>query len=292
MKKTVIALFSSALLAGCGGSDSSGETVENPEVGSGGGGTPEEEYNYGGTPSNPQPISLSDKNFISTDSFDNHFSYELAENEKLYFHAIIPEGITSSQSRNCVSQSGSGSTGVTLDDDLVTCSYFFVSDNASAEVLHSKYEITNSGYFRADIVADNAREPLSSSGKGGTPRSPRFAEVGADNEISDKDFYNYYAIEGSAGDVIDIQLYPDESTSSSLTNNCRATAGTRASDEYINSGAWYGVSFNGEPYSCNLQTNYEMQSDGILFFHVKLVQNDNLKLPASGYFRISVTPAS
>ncbi|MBH0045233.1 hypothetical protein [Pseudoalteromonas sp. NZS11_1] len=279
--KNITASILLLALAGCGGSNeddsASSSVADNAGTVTGSG----NEFNPGGTPSNPGPVSFIKKNEINVDAFENYFTINLEKDSKLYISALLDLGMKTLDKTRCVSSTVEESGFITVDSIGVACDHRVVLDlKAGQHSIHFEYPNSNYGYFTVDTIENNQRTILNENGSGGLPSTPRKISFTENNEINKDLNNNYFVYEGKAGDKLFLNSYLQESIPALMLTRCRSGAGEDRSA--------IGFSINEGAYSCTENLEYELPEDGTYFFHVFYMAPSDVTYPVPGYFRADI----
>lgn len=281
--KNITASILLLALVGCGGS-SEGDSVSSPVADNSGTVTDSgNEFNPGGTPSNPGQVSFVKKNEINVDTFENYFTLNLEKDSKVYISALLDLGLEVLEQTRCESAGTTRTSFITADGVNVACDFRARFDLSAGEhEIHFNYPDENYGYFTIDTVANNEREILDENGSGGLPSAPRRMSLTQNNDINVDLNNNYYAFEGKAGDKLFINTYLEEFIPQIIFTRCQS--GGRAEKM---GRASIGISINDGPYSCTKDLEFELPEDGVYVLNLSYMSSD-IAFPVKGYFRADV----
>lgn len=279
--KNITASILLLALAGCGGS-SEGDSASSPVANNSGTVTDSgNEFNPGGTPSNPGQVSFVKKNEINVDAFENYFTLNLEKDSKVYISALLDLGLEVLKQTRCESSGTQSKSFITADGINVACDFRARFDLSAGEhEIHFNYPDENYGYFTIDTVENNEREILEENGFGGLPSEPRRISLTQNNDINVDLNKNYYAYEGKAGDKLFINTYLEEFIPQIIFTRCQSSTRLgRAST---------GISINDGPYSCTKDLEYELPEDGVYILNFSYMASSDIAFPVKGYFRADV----
>jgi hypothetical protein len=232
------------------------------------------ELNDGGTASNPSDMSFILPNRISSDSFDNHFNFEVSAGDQIHIISSLEYPIDGTDSMRC--QMGGASTWMRVDGTGYCIIHYrktFSSD--SAHTFQFAPPTGNSGYFDAALVSGfQVFNPTVSAT--GRPDDPRSITVGGGNNlVSQNSFYNHFIYEAQAGETLQIQTYPDYSHSG-YSVSCQSVSGS------FYSHASYGIMVGDDTvFNCGTSRSYEFAASGQYRVNIRF-------LNGGGYFRANV----
>lgn len=249
------------LLTACGGGESGkSESVEKPQLIS------------GGAADSPVLVSIDKNNEIKSDSFFNYFKISVSAGDTLVVKSTLRDELDGVLHRRCQEN---GDYAIMLKDMAKSCSLDlkYTFNVGGTYLLHVKYPQGNSGYFNVALNSEGvALNP--SINATGRPDDPRLMIVnGVDNNVSSNDFYNNFAYDAIAGDVLHIQAYPKVSPSVVDSRRCRELGGYYSYGIMIDT-----IGF----YNCAEVLEYRFEETGRYFLKIKFPHE------TEGFFRAVV----
>lgn len=267
----LVAALALSSCGGGGGGGDSGNAGNNPS-------TVPQPF-PGGTVAEPALMSLDNKNAIKADAFENYFKVTVSAGDTVIIRSTLQNALDDTESLRC---SMSSNYAISISSDIGSCSLNFKHTFVTGGVytFHFKYPLSNYGYFNAAIIPAGAIfTPVASAS--GRPDSPRSIIIGgADNALSENDFFNNFAYDAQAGDTLHIQTYPDILPSSNDTLRCNMSSGK------YDGASSYGVLISDTGgYSCSETFEHRFDQAGRYYLNIRFI------LGAKGFFRAVVVPS-
>lgn len=243
LKIKMVLLATTYLLTACGG-------------GSGGsGGSPSGNQNpptpveptivLGGSPSAPSFLSLSLKNAVNNNSFNNYFKYSAVAGERLVIHVNLTTPLSDTQAARCASNPGTGATASSYASQI----HVYNSNNVrlggicgenltytfsetGTYVLNFEFPSNGSGFFNAASLQGDKPVKFSETGSG-VPTEPKKLNTTSQNSIGSDPFFNYYWVSAVKGETIVVAVSLNQPLSTEQKTRCAANPGSHNSQIYV-----------------------------------------------------------
>lgn len=275
------------LLSCGGGGGSTGNSSATPQPTPGSGGTPQPSPDSGGTPqpvsggtaAAPAAMSFDNKNEIKADAFDNYFKITASAGDTIIIKSTLVNAV---QDRDVLICNMNSDYMIQIVGRHGACSLNlkFTFDTSGEYTVHFKYPQANYGYFNAAIIpaAATFSPTTSATGKPDDPRT--IVTGGADNQLSENDFYNNFIYDAKAGDTIHIQIYPDTLPSSQDALRCNMSGG--GYEDFTSFGV---LTSDTGKFNCDQTFDHTFAQAGRYYLNIRFIHG------VKGFLRAVVVPA-
>ena len=273
------ALATTCILLGCGGGggggSGGGDTTGGVKEPIPGNQKPSEtDIVPGGGPSNPAALSLTAKNLVNNNSFNNYFKYTAVAGERLVIRVNLDIPLSDTQFARCASNPGTGATPSSYASQI----HVYNSSNVriggicgenltytfpetGIYVFNFEFPSNGAGFFSAASLKEPNPITFLASGHG-SPTEPRQVNTTSSNPIGNDVFLNYYWISAVKGETLVVNAVLNQPLSTVQKTRCASSPESHNSQIYV-----YDAKLSRVGLACGESMRFEVPESGNYVFH-------------------------